>query len=575
MAPWTGQRARTTGIRDAAHGRSSLILGLLLCLASCSEADVTTGDGDEIPSTPGIGDATGGSSDRFATLDTGGRGQGTVDDQDIGQATDDASGPQADVDEVETADTTAPPVEDASSAPDDAVIITPPGSPCEGVGSEPCYDGATDTDGIGACSPGIRTCIDGAWSLCVGQVLPSVEALAVGGDICTNGVDDDCDGLTDEDLDEDGDGFGSCSLDCCDAPNQGCGSLADQVSPAALDLPNNGLDDDCDGVVDGGDDAPCSDAAINSGITASDLVQAMDLCRFVDDGELGWGVLEASLSLADGSGQPQDIQLNVTESFGGIVSPVAHGTMAVMASGIGRGVGEEGFEDSNTHNAKTKSSPPQSYIDVHGALQTSPGCEAGSMTVRDSVRLRVRIRAPTNVHGLGFRFRFFSHEYPNYLCTKYNDFMLVLMEGASPALPEDGNVSFDASGNPISVNNAFFTTCEAIACYDSSVYPIQSGPDADNDGCVDVLTCNEDTNLCEGPFGACPDGADDIAAFTTDLAYAGATGWLTTQVPVIPGEELTLDFHIWDTSDAALDSLMLLDSFQWIYQSGIGLSTHQ
>ena len=92
-----------------------------------------------------------------------------------------------------------------------------------------------------------------------------------------------------------------------------------------------------------------------------------------------------------------------------------------------RGVGEEGFEDANTHNAQTKSSPPQSYIDVHGALQTSPGCEAGSMTVRDSVRLRVRIRAPTNVHGLGFRFRFFSHEYPNYLCTKYNDFMLVLM----------------------------------------------------------------------------------------------------------------------------------------------------
>jgi hypothetical protein len=44
---------------------------------------------------------------------------------------------------------------------------------------------------------------------------------------------------------------------------------------------------------------------------------------------------------------------------------------------------------------------------------------------------------------------------------------------------------------------------------------------------------------------------------------------------VIPGEELTLDFHIWDTSNAALDSLMLLDSFQWIYQSGIGLSTHQ
>jgi len=547
------------------------VLALVLCIAGCSETEVPSNDTSGITGSTDLTDTLSGSSSRFQTVDTEGGSPG--DDVTASGASDAASGSEGDAVPPADEDIAAP--EDAAPAPEDTLIVTPPGSPCEGTGSEPCYDGPIGTSEVGACSPGIRTCVDGAWSLCVGQVLPSVEALAIGGEVCTNGIDDDCDGLTDEDLDEDGDGFGSCSLDCCDAPGQGCGSLADKVSPAALDLPNNGIDDDCDGLVDNGDGVPCSEAAIHSGITANDLVEAMDLCRFVEEGEQGWGVLEASLSLADGSGQPQDIQLNVTESFGGIVSPVAHNTMAVMASGIGRGVGEEGFEDSNTHNAKTKSSPPQSYIDVHGALQTSPGCEAGSMTVRDSVRLRVRIRAPTNVHGLGFRFRFFSHEYPNYLCTKYNDFMLVLMEGASPVLPEDGNISFDASGNPISVNNAFFTTCEAIECYDSSIYPIQSGPDSNNDGCVDVLSCNEDTNLCEGPFGACPDGADDIAAFTPDLAYAGATGWLTTQVPVIPGEELTLDFHIWDTSDAALDSLVLLDSFQWIFQSGVGLSTHQ
>ena len=550
--------------------RASAVAVTLGCaLLACAESEDPSPDAIEHGAPAAERDASTERADHFQTTDAQARAALDAltpeviesDAEARQEATPDATGP---LDSVTPA---------ADAEPEARVVI--PGSPCEGVLSEPCYEGPLGTSGVGLCSPGVRSCVDGLWGSCEGQVLPAVEAIALGLEVCTNGVDDDCDGLTDEDLDEDGDGFGACSLDCCDADDHGCGGIAAHVSPAAFDLPNNGIDDDCDGVIDGGGESSCSEAAINAGIDADDLVRAMDLCRFVEEGALGWGVLEASLSLADGSGAPEDIQLHVSEGLGGLIPPLANQTMAVLSSGIARGVGDEGFEDSNTHNAKTKSSPPQSYIDVHGALQTSPGCEAGSMTVRDSVRLRIRLRAPTNVHGLGFRFRFFSHEYPNYLCTKYNDFMLVLMEGASPALPEDGNISFDASGNPISVNNAFFTTCEAIACYDSSVYPIQFGPDADNDGCVDVLTCNDASNLCEGPFGACPDGAEDIAAFTTDVGYAGATSWLTTQVPVVPGEELTLDFHIWDTSDSALDSLVLLDSFQWIYQSGIGLSTHQ
>ena len=41
------------------------------------------------------------------------------------------------------------------------------------------------------------------------------------------------------------------------------------------------------------------------------------------------------------------------------------------------------------------------------------------------------------------------------------------------------------------------------------------------------------------------------------------------------GETFTLDFYIWDASDAVLDSLVLLDGFEWVFQSGIGVSTHQ
>ena len=96
--------------------------------------------------------------------------------------------------------------------------------------------------------------------------------------------------------------------------------------------------------------------------------------------------------------------------------------------------------------------------------------------------------------------------------------------------------------------------------------PTLSGDDNDGDGCPDSLTCNTTTNLCEGPSGACPDGDADIAAYSLNRRMAGATGWLTTSAPVLPGELITLDFHIWDTSDQQLDSLVLIDQFEWLIE---------
>jgi len=44
----------------------------------------------------------------------------------------------------------------------------------------------------------------------------------------------------------------------------------------------------------------------------------------------------------------------------------------------------------------------------------------------------------------------------------------------------------------------------------------------------------------------------------------GATGWLTTQAPVTPGETITLQFMIWNTGDQAYDSSVLIDNWQWV-----------
>ncbi len=56
-----------------------------------------------------------------------------------------------------------------------------------------CQDGATrdcGTTDVGACALGVETCQAGSWGACVGAVDPVAE-------VCDNGADDDCDGLTD------------------------------------------------------------------------------------------------------------------------------------------------------------------------------------------------------------------------------------------------------------------------------------------------------------------------------------------------------------------------------------------
>jgi MYXO-CTERM domain-containing protein len=115
----------------------------------------------------------------------------------------------------------------------------------EGPGGSPltqaCYSGPTATEDVGVCIGGTRTCTSGAWSSCVGEVVPSSEQC--------NGLDDDCDNDTDENL-----GQSTCGLGVCLHTVDNCVSGAAQVcDPYQGAVPEecDGVDNDCDGVVDG------------------------------------------------------------------------------------------------------------------------------------------------------------------------------------------------------------------------------------------------------------------------------------------------------------------------------------
>ena len=83
-------------------------------------------------------------------------------------------------------------------------------SDCTEGETRPCYHGPAGTENVGACTPGVETCSGGLWpSVCVGDVTPFVEKC--------NGVDDDCNGDTDDAEDSGAD----CTIGGC-AGVRGC-----------------------------------------------------------------------------------------------------------------------------------------------------------------------------------------------------------------------------------------------------------------------------------------------------------------------------------------------------------------
>ncbi|WP_437968499.1 hypothetical protein WMF04_04045 [Sorangium sp. So ce260] len=62
-------------------------------------------------------------------------------------------------------------------------------TPCERGDTRACYEGASETEGVGICAPGEQTCgDDGRWGACEEQVLPGEED-------CNERGDEDCDGV--------------------------------------------------------------------------------------------------------------------------------------------------------------------------------------------------------------------------------------------------------------------------------------------------------------------------------------------------------------------------------------------
>lgn len=422
----------------------------------------------------------------------------------------------------------------------------------------PCYSGPKDTQDVGECRSGVQTCgDDGAWGGCEGEVVPSSE-------VCGNELDDDCNGDVDDDIDADKDGWTTCGGDCCDVAGGVCQN-PELVNPGAYEYVGNDVDDNCDGVVDEVA-TTCDDGLPSDAQDPLEYAKAMELCQFTieapaDPEDRIWGVIDAKLTLADGKGAPKAAQRSIRPKFGNAISKKAGSQMAVFSSGHAASTGDSSpsfasFQTGVNHN--TSSSAPADWVAANGGkLPNPPGCQApGQLSANDPIMLTLRVRAPTNAKSFSVKMFFFSAEYPEWVCSEYNDFFVALVDSESEDNPADKNIAIYDDGDeqwPVGVNlvkvaDGLFTACQngTVGCQEKGI------PASSYDGCTDP-------QLLLGTGFDDPDGA----GCGSGKPIGGGTGWLTMDGNVSPGEIFELRLAVWDSGGHLFDSLVLLDDWQW------------
>ncbi len=440
---------------------------------------------------------------------------------------------------------------------------------CEPGAEQSCYTGPQGTENVGECSSGTQVCNDQgtAWGPCEGEKKPADE-------ICADGKDNNCDGDVDEDPDADNDGYSVCGGDCCDAVGPECLNPS-LVNPGAFEVMGNMVDDDCDGTKD--NPLPlCDQNLASNSASALDYAKAIDLCQFTTENppqeDKIWGVISGGFSRSNGSGTPNSNARSIRTGFGSVISPEMGNHLAVLSTGHAADSSDSNpnyapFQGGNDNNADA--AVPGDWLAANGGnFPNAPGCPdpAGGTTGRDTIQLKLRVRAPTNANSFSVMMYFFSSEYPEWVCSPYNDFFVTLVDSVDPDNPNDKNIAIYKSGGqtwPVGVNlvsaaDGLFTQCKsgAISCG----YP----PQKTYNGCDGNAELNGTGFHLTNPA---PKFGGDPGYCGSNNQVGGGTGWLNMSGNVTPGETMEIRFTIWDTGDEWYDSLVLLDDWEWSVQA--------
>ena len=436
---------------------------------------------------------------------------------------------------------------------------------------EPCYTGPMGTAGVGICKQGMHTCNPQGtgYGACMGEVLPNDI------DICGNGLDDNCSGQADEDPDQDKDGWTVCGGDCCDVVGPNCLN-PELVNPGAFEVMGNMVDDDCDTMQD--NVIPACDGGLPS--NSADPLQyarAIDICQQTVDNpplkDKKWGVISGAFNRSNGLGNPSANARAIRPGFGSI-TPQKNSSIAVLSTGHAADQ-----NDANPNYAAfqggvdlgTDAAVPADWLAANGNnFPNAPGCPEpqGGNTGRDTIQLKLRVRVPTNAQSFSVRVYMLSSEYPEWVCSPYNDFFLTLVDGMGMGNPADKNIAVYKNNQnqlfPLGVNilkaaAGLFSQCKngQVGCGGGAVL-------GNYNGCVGNAELNGTGMHLLNPA---PQFGGDPGFCGTNNQVGGGTGWLKMSGNVKPGETMELRFVIWDTGDEWYDSVVLLDNFEWSVQA--------
>lgn len=424
-----------------------------------------------------------------------------------------------------------------------------------------CYSGfPNNTEGVGLCQAGTRTCnaMGTAYGACIGEVIPTNE-------ICNNGQDENCNGQTDENPDLDNDGWGACNNDCCDQISPDC-ITPGVVNPGAFEVGGDNVDNNCDGQID--NVVPLCDGGLASNdANPLNYARAIDLCQFTTENpplsQKVWGVISGNFFLANGAGNPSANSRSIRPQFGTNILPQAGQRLALLSSGNASYPGANNpayVAWQQGTNTGTSSTAPADWLAANGnAFPNAPGCPAaGGTTAYNPIMLKLRIRVPTNANSFSTKMNFLSSEYPEYVCTSFNDLVVTLVDSTDNGNPSDKNIAIYTTMNnqeyPIGVNLVKAAAGLFSQCQNGQIS--QCGAVSNYNGCVStnqLVGTGFNTNIASG----CGDNG----------FMGGGTGWLTMAGNVTPGETMEIRFVIWDVGDQFWDSAVVFDNWQWSVQA--------